>query len=59
MGEDAARKIWSVIDRRIEEAPTDGINAAGEYSETLYQIQQAFVAGMRSARRAAMTVVKE
>src|SRR5688500_7798318 len=38
--------IWDAVERHIDGTPLDGINAAGDYSEDVYQQQRMYVAGL-------------
>jgi len=51
--------IFDRIGDRIEDAPRDGINAEGDYSENVAAEQRAFIAGMRSARLAAIKMIDD
>ena len=54
---DDQKKIWSVIETCIEIMPKDGIGAEGVYSEIVAEHQRAFVAGLRTARLAAINAI--
>ena len=49
--------VWNRIDMLIDGAPNDGLNAEGEKSERVADVQRAYIAGMRSARLAAMKII--
>jgi hypothetical protein len=51
--------LFERIGDRIESAPQDGASAEGTYSDTVHNEQRAHVAGMRSARLAAIKLIDE
>ena len=52
------KAIWDRIDELIDAPPVNGINAAGDYSESVEYQQRAFVNGLRLGRLAARNVVR-
>lgn len=57
--EEIRRRVFDRISNLIDSAPVDGISAEGEYSESVRDIQLAYVAGLPSARLAANNVLLE
>jgi hypothetical protein len=48
------RKVWDVIEARIDAAPKDGVNAEGDYNDSIYWSQQGYINGLRAGRLAAI-----
>ena len=49
--------VWNNIDMLIDKAPSDGLNAEGDYSERVADVQRAYIQGLRSARLAATKII--
>jgi hypothetical protein len=52
------KAIWDAVEAYIDDTPTDGINAGGEFSPAVYLYQRKYIDGMRAARVAAMSAVR-
>jgi hypothetical protein len=48
------KRIWDIIEERIDKHPTDGLSAEGVYSENIAAQQRSFLHGLRAGRVAAI-----
>ena len=55
---DDQQAIWDRIEEWIEAVPKDGLNAEGNYSESIYWSQHGYLAGLRAGRLAALSALK-
>lgn len=49
--------IWDRIDAKIEAEPKDGLNAEGNFSESIYWSQHGYINGLRAGRLAAINAI--
>jgi hypothetical protein len=54
---DEQRTIWDVVEKRIDAAPKDGLNAEGNYVESIFWTQQGYISGLRAGRLAAISAM--
>jgi hypothetical protein len=55
---DLRKAVWDAVERHIEDYPTDGINAEGNYSLSVLNQQKTYVDGLRVGRLAAMNAIE-
>jgi hypothetical protein len=56
---DLRKAVWDAVERHIEDYPTDGINAEGNFSLSVLNQQKAYVDGLRVGRLAAMNAISK